>query len=134
MTTHFVGDAHAGGKPRLVVFRALAFEQPADLVQLADVGAAETAAPEHVHEGGGPAVVAGKIHEVLGHLRHTRLSSRQVVARMEREARNPGAIVPHFAIVQAGTAVPAFRASRSMRATAPRLCGVSPEDRRNPFS
>ena len=40
MAAHLVGDAQAGLEPGLVVLGALAFQQPADLVQLADVGAA----------------------------------------------------------------------------------------------
>src|SRR5512147_1269908 len=78
MTTDLVGDAHAGGKPRLVVFRAPPLEQPADLVQFADVGAAEAAASEHVHEGGGPPVIPGKIHEILGGLGHAGLLRRKL--------------------------------------------------------
>ena len=41
MAAHLVGDLDAGVEPGLVVLAALAVEHAADLVQLADVGAAE---------------------------------------------------------------------------------------------
>ena len=62
--THPFGDFHAGVEPRLVVLRGLSLQQRADLVQLANIGAAVRPRAQHVDKPGRPAVVAGKVHEI----------------------------------------------------------------------
>jgi hypothetical protein len=86
---HAVSDFGACLEPCFVVLRRLAFQQPSDLVQLPDIGAAIGRRSEHVDERRRPPVVTGEIHEVgvfLGHLDAYRTNDEFEMMNAKRSA------------------------------------------------
>ena len=70
MAAHRVGNRDTGVEPGFVILAAFAFEHAADLVQLADIDAAERRGAQHVHKSRRPAVIAGKVHEIFRRVGH----------------------------------------------------------------
>jgi hypothetical protein len=70
-----IGDPVACVEPGLVVLGPLPFQQPADVMQLADVDATERRRTQHVHERRGPAVIASEVHEVFWGFGHDEILS-----------------------------------------------------------
>src|SRR5580700_8763611 len=134
VAAHDIGDPIAGIEPSLVVLGPLPFQQPADVMQLADIDAAEWRRAQHVHKRRGPAVIAWEIHEILwsfghhvssvyGHSSHTGARPTGLAVRPSRRLSAPMRRISSSSSLKSNTSIfSAMRVALEERGIAAIIC------------